>query len=876
MVPLRSMTEIEKTPTEPRRNPNRGAFERTTWALHIFLLFNVAVAVPLYTVLAEGGEFFLAHSFSAWYLVLFAVGFSVGAPLAIVLVVGSVRYLGARIFATSVLWVLAALIFLFVLMPLSKLGLGASAALLVSLVVSFGLCAAYVRSKDFRSVLTALAWIALVFPLYFLFGTPIRALIFPSGATQVDARAQMSIERDDVPVFLLVFDEFSSVAIVDERGLIDAGNFPNFDRLANSAYWFRNATTNSTPTELAIPTILTGRLPEKGRLPILDQYPVNIFNLLAPRYEVIAFEETSQLCAQEICGAISRSPELWPFMFDLAIVYAHTVTPDELGEHLPTIAGRWAGFADERTDPEADATPGQGEQPPKRIGPRHKSLQAKRRFEQFVALIDEQAEGRLHFIHTLLPHVPYVFLPDGRLYTLYEGMDNLPGWRKGRWAPDEALVKQGYQRALLQTQFVDRLIGLFLDRLQELEIFQDALIVVTADHGVNFMPRAGRRGFGPSTQATGLAVPLFVKLPGQERGEISDRNVQTIDILPTILSILGEVERGVFYGTDAFGAPSAEPPNKTVLRWTGEKVEIEADMTPRIRAAAQEKIDLFESVDGTPDHYRLAPFGAYIGRRLGRFSMAGSQKASAQEIKVILESSGAMQAVDPTSEFIPAYLQGRIDGNFDALGAKYLAIAMDDRIAAIAPIFRKGKQVRFSGIVHPKYFRKGVNQPSFFAMAGNPQQSADAEFRLHALASSAGPGYQLSEAGQLISASSDPLQEARLFAGSIRLSQATSHGFRISGWVSGGPRKSAIARKVLIFADQRLLHTVTPAKGNTGLSVFLPLQVFAAGDERLRVFAVFEDETFAEYSIEVGEDVSFPVAANISAPQAGEKSPARK
>ena len=36
-----------------------------------------------------------------------------------------------------------------------------------------------------------------------------------------------------------------------------------------------------------------------------------------------------------------------------------------------------------------------------------------------------------------------------------------------------------------------------------------------------------------------MSVPLFIKLPGQTEGRIDDRNVESVDILPTIADVLG-------------------------------------------------------------------------------------------------------------------------------------------------------------------------------------------------------------------------------------------------------------------------------------------------------------------------------------------------
>ena len=68
-----------------------------------------------------------------------------------------------------------------------------------------------------------------------------------------------------------------------------------------------------------------------------------------------------------------------------------------------------------------------------------------------------------------------------------------------------------------------------------------------------------RRTVTPRNVEDLAPVPLLVKLPGQRRGEIVDRHVETIDVLPTILE-LGARARS---RRDSTGArSSARPPRR--------------------------------------------------------------------------------------------------------------------------------------------------------------------------------------------------------------------------------------------------------------------------------------------------------------------------
>src|SRR5213075_2841412 len=94
-------------------------------------------------------------------------------------------------------------------------------------------------------------------------------------------------------------------------------------------------------------------------------------------------------------------------------------------------------------------------------------------------------------------------------------------------------------RHLLQTGFTDRLLGQVLARLHKTGLWDKALIVVTADHGISFRGGDLRRRPSSTNLAELAFTPLFVKLPGLQRERVVNRHVVTVDILPTIADALG-------------------------------------------------------------------------------------------------------------------------------------------------------------------------------------------------------------------------------------------------------------------------------------------------------------------------------------------------
>ena len=184
--------------------------------------------------------------------------------------------------------------------------------------------------------------------------------------------------------------------------------------------------------------------------------------------------------------------------------------------------------------------------------------------------------------------------------------------RRGRYAaPDyQGTLEQGerlferasagfadavHQRHLLQVGFVDQLLGRLLDRLKEQRIYDEALIIITADHGASYREGMHRRNFRKENAADIILIPLIVKVPGQESGIISDRPVETVDILPTIASVLSI---DTPFGVDGqslidFDLPERE--SRTFIRRNSSRIrptEVE-DLADLAELSSKRKVDRF-------------------------------------------------------------------------------------------------------------------------------------------------------------------------------------------------------------------------------------------------------------------------------------------
>jgi arylsulfatase A-like enzyme len=85
--------------------------------------------------------------------------------------------------------------------------------------------------------------------------------------------------------------------------------------------------------------------------------------------------------------------------------------------------------------------------------------------------------------------------------------------------------------------FTDAHIGTLLEGLEDRGLFEDSLIIVTADHGEEFRERR-TIGHGHSLYNELIKVPLIIKLPRSRQTGPIDANVGLVDLYPTILDLL--------------------------------------------------------------------------------------------------------------------------------------------------------------------------------------------------------------------------------------------------------------------------------------------------------------------------------------------------
>ncbi|HUO45660.1 MAG TPA: sulfatase-like hydrolase/transferase [Acidimicrobiia bacterium] len=637
---------------------------------------------PVLEVLGNNAEFFIARGSTKAEIWQAVVIIAVVAPL----LLGALTLLPGRagtVAADVLIFTLTlALSFLFLrrlpgpdwLAQAMALGLAASAPFL------------WRRWEGLRSVFRLLTPVPLLAVGLFVFATPTGTNILAEEGAPAGAPAR---PRHPATVVMLVLDEFPVASLIDPTGDLRANRYPNFARLAEDGTWFRNAMTVQQQTEHSVPAILTGINPDQSLAPLAGQHPNSLFSALARSHRMQVSEAITRLCPVRVCGQVTTGTareRAGAMATDTAIVAGHTLLPAWATRTLPAINRSWGAFGAEVTD--FDAIEAFNEASAN--DPRLKLVALG---EQIGA--DRPDEPTLYFTHVLLPHFPWRLLPTGQSYPLVR--ERLPGSIDTGWGDNEWLSAQALQRHLLQVQYVDHALGTLIEEMEAAGIYDDALLIVVADHGIALRPDIEHwRRIDDDTVGDVAAIPLFVKAPGVEGGVIDDRRALTIDIVPTIADVLEFRLPWEAEGSSLLGPP---PPRvETTTTGPTSSATFGVDGNEKL-AVAERNARWFPS----GDPFELIPEGA---PELGGQAVNDLVEGEA-DFRAIIERPQWYGEVDPGADSIPVRITGTLVVPPDH--EITLGVALNGSIVAMTQSFLDGNVVRFQVMVPPDALKQGSN-----------------------------------------------------------------------------------------------------------------------------------------------------------------------
>jgi hypothetical protein len=317
-----------------------------------------------------------------------------------------------------------------------------------------------------------------------------------------------SIGSDSEPAFVFVMDELSYDMLLDGDEL-DAQRYPNLAAFRNDSVWLTDATTNYLHTNFIVP----GFIAAAGRLS--NEYDVRVYD----QYAYVESYGWDQCGVTYTCRGSAHLTET--HQLELSGIVSRRAIFQAAPDFAEPLVGRLSGWLDGSLDAPSPAVD-------------HLAMHTftNRQVETFLSDVDsDSAPGRLHFVHLLLPHEPYVYQPDG-------GVSGSAEHTNFDHSSDVDAVNERYR---LQAEYLDGLIGRFVQRLRDEGLYERSTILLTGDHGirrqvVNKSDEIGDEGIPVDDDVT--RVPFLVKAPGIAPA-VLDVDYQHADFEATLRDVLG-------------------------------------------------------------------------------------------------------------------------------------------------------------------------------------------------------------------------------------------------------------------------------------------------------------------------------------------------
>ena len=568
--------------------------------------------------------------------------------------------------------------------------------------IAIGLTVAYHRLNTMRAWLMYLSPIALVVSI--AFATSASAVIWPpevgvvdiSGASRTALDELRTVPQEDVSVLWIVLDEAPLFPLLTTDGQVNAKRFPGFASLAESSTWYRNVLATSQTTTDAVPAMLTGKWPTSGVGPVLSNHKNNLFTLMNGHLAMDGHEVATALCPRKVCSKVSvsgskeiaeansdvattttidtsesptmRRTALSTFLRDALVVVGHKMLPAGLRTKLPPIDEGWGGFGAVDNLEEEDAT---SDTVPRTLTTENLERANSTSVQQWqqggpmsqlpvvegvIKRATQSDRPTLHFAHVLLPHRPWMLTPDMR-YSRALATDKRSNEILDR-------VRDEYQAHLLQYAAVDTVIGDMVSNLKKSENWDRTMIIVTADHGITFVPGESKRKTVNASNIGTLEdlyrVPLFIKYPGQQAAAQDDCTASSVDILATVVAATG-IDAG--WKTDGADLLRTCPQRKSrTVIWADGSAEMSTGFSAAIARAKY--YDSWVDAEGdVADITRGGKSGDLVGTRVI------TNASSETKVRWSIDRPDDLQRIGTDRlSFAPAQIQGRLNAsrNFSA------------------------------------------------------------------------------------------------------------------------------------------------------------------------------------------------------------------
>ena len=491
-------------------------------------LTGLAVTQPLLDLFGRNPEFFVAGNYSAGQIVWFALVVAFVPPLVGIAVVAGATLVGRPVGMAVYAAVVALLATTLVLSVLRWVGVDRAVVMLAfSLGVGAALTLFVVKTRGGTLLVSYLAVANLLFVGSFLFFSPTSELVAGDGSPDVGG---VDVPPLRAPVVVVVLDEVPAATIMRADGTINAERYPGFAELAAVSTWFRNASSPAQPHPPGRPRRSSpARSPNGEDLPTYGDHP-----------------------AQPVHAARSRRPGAPLRVGDRPVPAGHlrradpaSRAPGDRGRldrlRPPGAARGRCATACRRSTTRGAPTASEHRartRRPSRAPVRRRIAIRTTKWRALAPRSDEErprpgprarptrlgaitARPALHVVHVPCPTGPWVLSRTGVATVVHAaGADATEPRRRTEFrSPARVPAAQHAGRRRRR-----RWSASWSTSCVRMPAWEDTLLVVTSDHGTNLTPPDIGRDTSPTRNREEVyRVPLFIKAPGQDAGEIRRR-----------------------------------------------------------------------------------------------------------------------------------------------------------------------------------------------------------------------------------------------------------------------------------------------------------------------------------------------------------------
>ncbi len=241
------------------------------------------------------------------------------------------------------------------------------------------------------------------------------------------------------------------------------------------------------------------------------------------------------------------------------------------------------------------------------------------------------------YVHTIDPHVPYD--PPAEYLRMYDARTDYTGVVQPRSTgdlleqakrnpPAVTLTASDQQRleGLHDGEITqhDAVLGRFIQRMQQLGVWEDTLFVITSDHGEEFRDH-GSWGHGHSVYEELLHVPLYFRLPNTVPANLRlNDSVGTVSIPATVNELLGvdpmpNLEAGSL--VEYFREATPTGPRVAFSDWTDDRRVITVAGRWKLIVRGNFTTTLFDLAEDPGERSQLEPMDRPIAARFCRIHL---------------------------------------------------------------------------------------------------------------------------------------------------------------------------------------------------------------------------------------------------------------